>query len=75
MTLFEANTTGNDITFTLPALASATDSFFLAFKKTHASNSMILDGNSSETIDGATTQTYTADNNYVILWSNGSNDW
>ena len=75
MTLFEANTSGGSITFTLPALASATDSFFLAFKKTHASNSMILDGNSSETIDGATTQTYTADNNYVILWSNGSDDW
>ena len=75
MTLFEANTSGNDITFALPALASATDSFFIAFKKTHASNSMILDGNSSETIDGATTQTYTADNNYVILWSNGSDDW
>ena len=75
MTLFEANTVGGSITFTLPALASATDSFFLAFKKTHASNSMILDGNSSETIDGATTQTYTADNNYVILWSNGSDDW
>jgi len=75
MTLFEANTVGGSVTFTLPALASATDSFFLAFKKTHASNSMILDGNGSETIDGATTQTYTADNNYVILWSNGSDDW
>ena len=75
MTLFEAGTSGGDVTFTLPTLSSATDNFLLAFKKTHASNSMILDGNSSETIDGATTQTYTSDDDYVIIWSNGSDNW
>jgi len=75
MTLFEASTSGGNITFTLPSLSSATDDFLLAFKKTHASNSMIIDGNSSETIDGATTQTYTADDDYVIIWSNGSDNW
>ena len=75
MTLFEASTSGGNITFTLPSLSSATDNFILAFKKTHSSNSMIIDGNSSETIDGATTQTYTADDDYVIIWSNGSDNW
>ena len=75
MTLFEASTSGGNITFTLPSLSSATDDFLLAFKKTHASNSMIIDGNSSETIDGATTQTYTTDDDYVIIWSNGSDNW
>ena len=75
MTLFEASTSGGNITFTLPTLSSATDNFLLAFKKTHSSNSMILDGNSSETIDGATTQTYTSDDDYVIIWSNGTDNW
>jgi hypothetical protein len=75
MTLFEASTSGGDITFTLPSLSSATDSFLLAFKKTHSSNSMILDGNSSENIDGATTRTYTADDSHVIIWSNGTDNW
>ena len=75
MTLFEASTSGGNITFTLPSLSSATDNFLLAFKKTHASNSMIIDGNSSETIDGATTQTYTSDDDYVIIWSNGTDNW
>ena len=75
MTLFEASTSGGNITFTLPSLSSATDNFILAFKKTHSSNSMIIDGNSSETIDGATTQTYTDDDDYVIIWSNGSDNW
>ena len=75
MTLFEASTSGGSITFALPSLSSATDNFILAFKKTHASNNMILDGNSSENIDGATTQTYTSDDDYVIIWSNGSDNW
>ena len=75
MTLFEASTSGGSITFTLPSLSSATDNFILAFKKTHASNNMILDANSSETIDGATTQTYTSDDDYVMIWSNGTDNW
>ena len=42
------------------------------FKKTVAANSMIIDGNGSETIDGATSITMTAQYAVVVVESNGT---
>lgn len=57
----KADTSGGSVTFALPALASAGSSDVVySFHKTSASNSMVLDGNGTETIDGALTKTLTA---------------
>lgn len=44
-----------DTTITLPAVATAGDGFRLAIKKTDASNTVTIDPNASETIDGDST--------------------
>ncbi len=56
---YTIDTTGGSVTVVLPLAASSTGRV-LSFKKTIAANSLILDGNGSETIDGATTKTATA---------------
>lgn len=56
----KADTSGGSVTFTLPALAGVTADVPFSFHKTNASNSMVLDGNGAETIDGSATKTLTA---------------
>jgi hypothetical protein len=53
--LIEADSTGGDITITLPTVASAGDGFVISIHKSVAANTVTLDGNGSETINGAAT--------------------
>tara|TARA_Y100000310_G_C20687045_1_gene819707 strand:+ start:1608 stop:2663 length:1056 start_codon:yes stop_codon:yes gene_type:complete len=72
--LFLGNATSGAFTFTLLAAATAGDGFRVSFKKTDASaNALTIDGNASETIDGATT--VTIDNRYdeITVVCDGSN--
>ncbi len=62
--IYTCDTSGGSITMTLPAVASSTNLNYIV-KKTSASNSLIVDGNASELIDGAATLTATA--NYAAL--------
>jgi hypothetical protein len=57
-TIYLCDTTSGSVTVTLPAAASSTDKV-LVFKKTVAANSLIIDGNASELVENATTQTAT----------------
>lgn len=67
------DTTSGNITATLPAAATCSG-MVVAFKKTDAAaHSVILDGNGSETIDGATTYTISSRYNSVTIESDGTN--
>jgi len=67
------NTSGGNITFNLPAAATARH-HRITIKKINASNSVTIDGNASETIDGATTKVLTADDAFVEIQSDGT-EW
>ena len=73
--LYFCNTSGGSITVTLPTAASgaASRGRVVTFVKMHASNNLILDGASSETINGATTLTMTAVYDYRTIISDGTN--
>jgi hypothetical protein len=60
-----------DVTTTLPPAASSKGRT-LVFKKTEASHTWTIDGNASETIDGATTYDLTDQYEFVIVVCNGS---
>jgi hypothetical protein len=68
------DTTAADVTVTLPAAATCTGKK-LTFVKKVAANSMVIDGNAAETINGATTQTYASQYDKVTVQSDGSNWW
>lgn len=70
--LVYADTTGGNITLTLPALAGVTQNVVYSFQKTAAANTLTLDADGSETIDGAATLALTAQHARVDLVSNGS---
>ena len=63
---------GGNVTITLYA-ASGNSGRVLHVKKLVAANSVIIDGNSSETIDGDTTVTITAQYTSLSLVCDGSN--
>ena len=73
--LLYVDTSGGSRTITLFAVASAALNTVYSFVKTSASNSLILDGNSSETIDAATTKTVTALNARVDLITTNGTTW
>lgn len=58
-------------TVTLPAVAGYTDKQ-ITFKKTGASGTVTLDGNASETIDGATTYAVNTQWQKVTIWCDGT---
>lgn len=71
--LIRADATSGTLTVTLLAAATAGDGFMLAVKKVDSSgNAVIIDGNSSETIDGATTLSLTSQYEVAVLISNGT---
>lgn len=70
--LIYVDTSGGTRTMTLPAANSVTPNTVYSFQKTSASNSMVLDGDGSETIDGATTKTLTGLNARADIVSDGS---
>ncbi len=71
-TIFLCDPTSGSITVTLPAAAGSTNRV-LFFVKTVAANSLILDGNGSETINGATTKTTTGQYAIYAIACDGSN--
>lgn len=72
--LIRCDATAGTITITLLAAATAGDGFQIAVKKIDSSaNTIIIDGNSSETIDGATTLTLSTQYDVAVLTCDGSN--
>jgi hypothetical protein len=71
-TFYTCDTSSADVTATLPA-ASGNSGLVLRFKKTHNDNTLILDGNSSETIDGATTVELVGDDQECQIICDGTN--
>lgn len=66
-----ANTVGGNITVNLPAAATAT--IPITIKKIDAANTLTLDPNGAETIDGSTTVAITVQYQSVTLVSDGTN--
>ncbi len=64
--------TGGAITITLPAVATTRVGKRYTVKKIDASNNVILDGNASETIDGATTKTLSSQWAVMTIVNTGS---
>lgn len=72
--LIKCDATSGTITISLVAAATAGDGFELAVKKSDSSaNTIIIDGNASETVDGATTLTLSNQYEVAILICDGSN--
>jgi hypothetical protein len=72
--VIDASASGGAWTLTLPAAATAGDGFVIAVKKTDSSaNAVTIDGDGSETIDGATTLTLPVQYMGVVLRCDGSN--
>ena len=74
-THYSADTSGGAITINLPALAGGNAGKEIRVKLKTAGNTLTLDGNASETIDGSTTYTLTVQNQAVTLVSDGSSNW
>lgn len=68
---YVCDTTSGSITVNLPAAASSSGLTF-SFVKTIAANSLIIDGNSSETVGGAATKTASAQYAAITIWCDGS---
>jgi hypothetical protein len=64
--------TGGSKTITLPAAAGAINKIFI-IKKMNAANTVTIDGDASETIDGATTVGITTQYESLMIQSDGSN--
>jgi hypothetical protein len=60
-------------TITLPAAASNSGRIFIIKKTDNSVNTVVVDGNASETIDGATTQTLANEWDAIQIQSNGTN--
>lgn len=66
------NTASNSVTLTLPTAIGISGKTF-TIKKIHASNSLIVNTSLSQTIDGASSLSWTTNNRAYTLVSNGSN--
>lgn len=64
--------TGGSRTMNLPTAASSTRREYVVKKIDSSGNTVVLDGNASETIDGATTQTLTGQYDWFKIKSNGT---
>jgi len=73
---FVVMTTGaSDKTITLPAAATSTDVVIEAKKVDSGAGDLIIDGNASETIDGATTQTLASQYDSIVVHCDGTQWW
>jgi hypothetical protein len=70
--LIDDDTAGSTVTITLPAAASNTGRVYHV-KKLGTTANVVVDGNASETIDGATTLTMTIQYESIKLVCDGSN--
>ena len=66
-----ANTANNNITLTLPTAVGISGKVF-TIKKIHASNNLIVNTSLSQTIDGASSLSWTVNNRSYTLVSNGT---
>jgi hypothetical protein len=71
--LIVCDTTSGSITITLPAVSNGTE-VELTIKRS-GGNSVTVDGNSTEKIDGATTQTLSNDNDFITVRCDGAQWW
>jgi len=67
--------TGGAIVVTLPLVASATGLIYTVKKIDSSANTVTLDGNGVETIDGVTTQVISAQYDSLTITSDGSTWW
>jgi hypothetical protein len=74
-TIIRADSSGTSggITMTLPASSGRAGKLYIIKKIDTSINNVVVDGNSSETIDGATTVTLTRENDLLIIESDGTN--
>jgi hypothetical protein len=70
-TLVKADTSGGNVTVTLPP-ASAVSGYEVKVKKMTAANTLTLDGDGSETIDGAATLAWTVQYQAFTVVSDGT---
>lgn len=71
--LINVDTSGGNVTLTLPALSGVTVNTVYSFvKSASASNNLVIDPNSSELIEGASTYTLTALYSRIDVYSDGS---
>lgn len=70
--LIEVDTSGGDVTLTLPAASAPNPYTVFSFVVVTAGNDLILDGDGAETIDGDATKTLTALNARADLYSTGA---
>jgi hypothetical protein len=70
-TLYVVDTSAGTLTITLPPAKEAKGEW-IVFKKIVAANTMTIDGNGSETIDGATTQSTTTQWSTLEIVSDGT---
>ncbi len=72
--IINCDVSGGAFTITLPAAATAADGFAVTIRKTDSgANAVTIDGNASETIDGATTQAISGQYDGLKLVCDGSN--
>ena len=72
-TLLQVNATASAVTVTLLAAATAGDGFRVGVKRLSATNTVTVDGNSSETIDGSITSSLSTLNQVQWYACDGSN--
>lgn len=72
--LIKADTTSGNITLTLPAISGVAQNVVYSAVKIASANTLTLDGNSSETIDGAATLALTVQYDRADLYYNGT-EW
>lgn len=70
--LIEVDASSGSVTINLPAASEAANIIYNIKKIDSTGNSVIVDGDGSETIDGATTQTITSQWTNMQLMSNGT---
>lgn len=69
--IYTVDSSGGAVTMNLPAAASSTNAAFIVFHKT-AGNNLVIDPNSTELINGASTKTSGTANQAAIIFCNGT---
>ena len=73
--VYLCDATGGNVTMTLPAAATNAGRIYRVKKVDSSANTIIIDGNDSETIDGGLTATLTVQYEAVDIACDGSNWW
>lgn len=73
-TLYKVDTSGGNVTMTLPPARTAVG-MRVEFKKMSAANTLTVDANGSETIDGSATLAWTTQYVGRSMVSDGTSDW